>query len=75
MMKSGILIFFYVDNIILTYKKDKEQKARGLMDKLKKEYTCWFIPVLTTEARIGDRLVQRACQGWADQYSELIPNW
>jgi hypothetical protein len=38
-IKSGILIFFYIDDIILTYKKDKEKEARSLMNKLKTEYT------------------------------------
>jgi hypothetical protein len=39
MIKSGILIFFYVDDIVLAYKKDKEKEARSLMNNLKKEYT------------------------------------
>jgi hypothetical protein len=52
MIKSRILIFFYIDDIVLAYKKDKEKEARSLINKLKTEYTItrgeelqWFLGV------------------------------
>lgn len=39
MLRKGILIFFYADDIVLAYQKDKEANAKELMKKLQEEYT------------------------------------
>ena len=35
---DGILIFFYVDDIVLAYRKSQESKAQDLMNQLKRHY-------------------------------------
>ena len=35
---DGILIFFYIDNIILAYRKSQESKAKEILTKLKGYY-------------------------------------
>jgi Reverse transcriptase (RNA-dependent DNA polymerase) len=35
---DGILIFFYVDDIVIAYRKSQQTRARDLMDQLKRHY-------------------------------------
>ena len=38
MLKDGIIIFFYVDDIVLAYQKHKEEEARRLIEGVKQKY-------------------------------------
>jgi Reverse transcriptase (RNA-dependent DNA polymerase) len=49
---DGILIFFYVDDIVLAYRKSQESKAQDLMNQLKRHYNIsggedlqWFLGI------------------------------
>jgi hypothetical protein len=77
MMKNGILIFFYVDDIVLAYKKEKEQEAKGLMDNLKKEYTItggedlqWFLGIRIIRDR-EKRLIWLSQASYIDKIAKL----
>ena len=52
MIKNGIIIFFYVDDIIVAYKRDSETAAQRVVEQLKEKYTLtggkdlqWFLGV------------------------------
>jgi hypothetical protein len=52
MTKGGIIIFFYVDDIVLAYKKERESEIQGIMEKLQKRYKLtggkplqWFLGI------------------------------
>jgi len=38
MLKGGIVVFFYVNNIIFCYKKTDKKKAQEAIKELSKEY-------------------------------------
>ncbi|EED12038.1 hypothetical protein TSTA_001100 [Talaromyces stipitatus ATCC 10500] len=38
MLKSGIILFFYVDDIVVAYKKDREAEAKSVMKELCAKY-------------------------------------
>uniref|UniRef100_A0A093V6S6 Copia protein n=1 Tax=Talaromyces marneffei PM1 TaxID=1077442 RepID=A0A093V6S6_TALMA len=77
MIKSGILIFFYVDDIVLAYKKDKEKEARSLMNNLKKEYTItggeelqWFLGIRVIRDR-EKKLIWLSQASYIDKIAKL----
>jgi hypothetical protein len=52
MIKNGVIIFFYVDDIILAYHKSKENEAHKIVGSLKQKYTLtggddlqWFLGI------------------------------
>jgi hypothetical protein len=52
MIKGGILIFFYVDDIVLAYRKEQEAGAQEIMEKIKSRYEItggedlqWFLGI------------------------------
>ena len=52
MLKGGIVVFFYVDNIIFCYKKTDKKKAQEVIKELSKEYQIsifgelkWFLGI------------------------------
>jgi hypothetical protein len=36
--KLGILLFFYIDNIVIIYRKGKEAAAKAVIEALKQKY-------------------------------------
>ncbi|EED23215.1 conserved hypothetical protein [Talaromyces stipitatus ATCC 10500] len=77
MLKNGILIFFYVDDIVLAYKKGKEYEAKGLMEDLKKEYTItggedlqWFLGICILRDR-EKRLIWLSQASYIDKIIKL----
>jgi len=52
MLKNGIVVFFYVNNIVFCYRKTDEKKAQEAIKKLNKEYQIstfgklkWFLGI------------------------------
>ena len=52
MLKNGIVIFFYIDNIVFCYQKTDEKKAQEAIKELSKEYQMntfgklkWFLGI------------------------------
>jgi hypothetical protein len=52
MTKGGIIIFFYVDDIVLAYKKERESEIQSVMENLQKRYKLtggkplqWFLGI------------------------------
>ena len=50
---DGILIFFYVDDIVLAYRKSQESKTKEILTKLKDHYNIfdeedlqWFLEII-----------------------------
>jgi hypothetical protein len=77
LIKDGIFIFFYVDDIILAYDKDKEQEAQQAMERLRDKYTItggndlqWFLGVEITRDRVL-RKIQLSQSAYADKISRL----
>ena len=56
MLKSGIIIFFYVNDIIFCYRKTDEKKAQEAIKELSKEYQIstlgelkWLLGICATQ--------------------------
>jgi hypothetical protein len=50
MLKSGIILFFYVDDIIIVYKKSRQPEADSVINQLRAKYNIsggedleWFL--------------------------------
>jgi len=78
MIKDGIIIFFYVDDIILAYYKDKVQAAQRAMEELKKKYSItggedlqWFLGIEVIRDR-SKRLIQLSQAAYCEKISRLV---
>jgi Reverse transcriptase (RNA-dependent DNA polymerase) len=74
---DGILIFFYVDDIVLAYRKSQEPKARDLMSQLKQRYNLsggedlqWFLGIEVHRDR-GRRLIWLSQSSYIDKIAKL----
>lgn len=77
MTKQGIFIFFYVDDIVLAYKKKQESEAKKIMDKLKAQYTIsggedlqWFLGIRVIRDR-EKKLIWLNQAAYIDKISRL----
>ncbi|OAQ57457.2 polyprotein [Pochonia chlamydosporia 170] len=77
MMKNGIIIFFYVDDIVLAYKKGKETEAQNLADRLKQKYKLtggnqlqWFLGIEITRDR-DQKLIWLSQSAYIDKIANL----
>lgn len=77
LIKDGIFIFFYVDDIIATYDKSKSQGAQQVIECLRKKYTItggndlqWFLGVEVIRDRTR-RKIQLSQAAYADKISRL----
>jgi hypothetical protein len=80
MINDGIIIFFYVDDIIIAYHRGKAYKAMQAVDQLKKRYSMtggedlqWFLGIEVIRDR-QNRLVQLSQAAYCDKISRLIDN-
>jgi hypothetical protein len=78
LIKDNIIIFFYVDDIILAYQKDQEQKAKGLIEELQSKYSMtggkdlqWFLGVEVIRDR-PKRTIWLSQASYIDKISRLI---
>lgn len=76
MFNGGVVVFFYVDDIVFCYRKKDEEKAKGAIQGLEKEYQMsslgelkWFLGIHVLRDRSQKRL-------WLSQaaYVEKIAN-
>ncbi|KAI1507250.1 polyprotein [Pyrenophora tritici-repentis] len=77
LIKGGIIIFFYVDDIILAYHKDMEQSAQQAIARLQEKYLFtggndlqWFLGVEIIRDR-KSRTIQLSQAAYADKISRL----
>jgi hypothetical protein len=77
MIKDGVIIFFYVDDIILAFHKEKEAEAAQAIASLKEKYTLtggddlqWFLGVEVTRDR-PNRLIQLSQASYVEKISRL----
>lgn len=77
MMKNGIIIFFYVDDIVLAYKKGKEHEAKQISNRLKQKYQLtggnplqWFLGIEVTRDRTR-RLIWLSQTAYIDKIANL----
>lgn len=76
--KDGIIIFFYVDDIILAYHKDKAQEAQRAIEELKKKYSMtggedlqWFLGIEVIRDR-SRRLIQLSQAAYCEKIRRLV---
>lgn len=76
MLNGGVVVFFYVDDIVFCYRKKDEEKTKGLINALKQEYEMnilgelkWFLGIHVLRDRRQKKL-------WLSQeaYVEKIAN-
>lgn len=76
MLNAGIVIFFYVDDIVFSYRKKDEERTKGVIQELQKEYQMnilgelkWFLGIHVLRDRRQRKL-------WLSQeaYIEKIAN-
>lgn len=77
MLKNGIIIFFYVDDIVLAYKKGKESEAKQLTDQLKNKYQLtggqtlqWFLGIEVSRDRV-QKLIWLSQTAYIDKIANL----
>ncbi|KAK1920498.1 hypothetical protein P3342_002798 [Pyrenophora teres f. teres] len=77
LIKDGIIIFFYVDDIILAYHKDMENQAQQAIKRLQDKYLFtggndlqWFLGVEIIRDR-ESRTIQLSQAAYADKISRL----
>ena len=77
MIKDGIIIFFYVDDIIIAYNKHRAKEADATVTLLQKKYTMtggndlqWFLGVEVIRQR-DQRLIQLSQSAYADKIQRL----
>ena len=78
MIKDGIIIFFYVDDVVLAYHKDKAQEAQRAMEELKKKYSMtrgedlqWFLGIEVIRDR-SKRLIQLSQAAYCEKINRLV---
>jgi hypothetical protein len=77
-MKEGILIFFYVDDIIVAYDRGKEQEAQQAVKRLRDKYTLtggndlqWFLGMEVIRDR-PNRRIQLSQASYIDKIYKLV---
>ena len=77
LIKDGIIIFFYVDDIVLAYCKAQEPEAQWVIKQLQEKYTLtggddlhWFLGVEVIRDR-NHRKIQLSQAAYADKISRL----
>jgi hypothetical protein len=77
MIRDGIIIFFYVDDIILAYAQSKEEEAQQAIKQLQQRYTItgghdlqWFLGMEILRNR-SDRKIQLSQSAYATKISQL----
>ena len=77
MVKDGIIIFYYVDDIVLAFRKDKKEKAAELMWKLQTKYNIaggddlqWFLGIEIIRDR-QNRLIWLSQSDYLDKIANL----
>jgi hypothetical protein len=80
MIKEGVIIFFYVDDIIFAYTKHKEMEHQHLVEQLRKKYTmtggkdlCWFLGVEVLRRR-GEGIIHLSQAAYVEKISKLVDN-
>jgi hypothetical protein len=75
--RDGILIFFYVDDIVFAFRKNQETQARGLINQLKKRYKLtggdelqWFLGIEVIRDR-EQKLIWLSQSAYIDKISNL----
>ncbi|OAQ57347.2 polyprotein [Pochonia chlamydosporia 170] len=76
-MKNGIIIFFYVDDIVLAYQKGKENEMKYLTDQLQQKYQLtggnplqWFLGIEVIRDR-DKRLIWLSQSAYIDKIANL----
>jgi hypothetical protein len=77
MVKDGIIIFYYVDDIVLAFRKDKKEEAAELMRKLQTKYNIaggddlqWFLGIEIIRDR-QNRLIWLSQSDYLDKIANL----
>ena len=77
-IKDGVIIFFYVDDIIVAYHKTKEVAATGAVNLLQQKYTMtggnnlqWFLGVEVIRRR-DQRLIQLSQSSYVEKIQRLV---
>ncbi|KAI8930550.1 hypothetical protein NX059_012545 [Plenodomus lindquistii] len=80
LIKGSIIIFFYVDDIIMAYPTGQDQQATEVTEQLKKQYTItgghdlqWFLGMEIIRDR-ASRRIQLSQASYCDKISRLIDN-
>jgi hypothetical protein len=78
MIRDRIIIFFYVDNIILAYARAKEQEAQQTTKQLQEQYTItgghnlhWFLGMEIIRNR-SDQKVYLSQSAYTTKISQLL---
>ncbi|KAI1507095.1 polyprotein [Pyrenophora tritici-repentis] len=78
MIKDGIIIFYYVDDIILAYGKDQSKKAQEAMDQLKQRYSItggddlqWFLGIEVIRDR-SKQLIHLSQVAYYEKINRLV---
>ncbi|XDG02528.1 hypothetical protein ABKA04_002143 [Annulohypoxylon sp. FPYF3050] len=76
--RNGVLVFFYVDDIVLAYSSGKEAIAKELIEKIKKKYHLtgggdlqWFLGIAVLRDR-SKKLVWLSQADYLDKISGLV---
>ncbi|QGA13501.1 hypothetical protein EYB26_001151 [Talaromyces marneffei] len=78
MLRSGIILFFYVDDIVLAYKKEREAEANEIMARLRKKYNItggedldWFLGMRIVRDR-EKKLIWLSQATYIDKIAKLV---
>jgi hypothetical protein len=78
MIRRGVIIFFYVDDIIIAYHKTQEQEANEAIKLIQDRYLCtggddlqWFLGVEVLRDR-ENKSIQLSQAAYVDKISQLI---
>jgi hypothetical protein len=78
MIQSGIIIFFYVDDIIIAYHRTQEQEAMRIVTQIQGKYLCtggenlqWFLRMEVIRDRTR-KTIQLSQASYVDKISHLI---
>jgi hypothetical protein len=77
-MKNGIIMFFYVDDIVFAYRKHQMDIVRGLVDQLQQKYTLtggeplqWFLGIEILRDR-EEKLIWLSQSSYIDKIANLV---
>ncbi|KAF7573874.1 hypothetical protein PtrM4_036480 [Pyrenophora tritici-repentis] len=77
MIKDGVIIFFYVDDIIVAYHSKQESEAMKAINRIQEKYACtggdnlqWFLGVEVMRNR-KQKTIQLSQAAYADKISQL----
>ncbi|KAF7574052.1 hypothetical protein PtrM4_056750 [Pyrenophora tritici-repentis] len=77
MIKDGVIIFFYVDDIIVAYHSKQESEAMKAINQIQEKYACtggdnlqWFLGVEVIRDR-KQKTIQLSQAAYADKISQL----